>query len=200
MTTRLPQIGRRILTETSEPPRWRFLTASFPRLQPNAKGIRMKHIDTLQIPFPKNMDALAALDATREIPYLKALCNRRFIHTPGPNPSPKQIIPVIEQCLATHRSLRPSGCTEHTDIFVEWRLFEEDLADFLSQLKSLSPVGSVPSVSSVVNKTASTLPVAHVSRPAASRAFPVAPSSQSEICNLKSEIPKTFGHSNNSNQ
>jgi hypothetical protein len=99
----------------------------------------MKFIDTLQLPFPKNMDALAALDATREIPYLKALCNRRFIRTPGPNPPPEQIIPIIEQCLATHRSLRPIGCIEHADIFVEWRLFEEDLADFLSQLKSLSP-------------------------------------------------------------
>src|SRR4051812_44693995 len=46
----------------------------------------MKTLDTLQIPFPKNVEELAAFDATREVPYLKALCNRRHLQTSGKTP------------------------------------------------------------------------------------------------------------------
>src|SRR4051812_13411640 len=71
---------------------------------PQHPTTRPKFIDTWQIPFPKPMDDLAALDAPREVPYLKPLCNRRFIGTPGPNPSPSEIIPNIEQIVTTHRA------------------------------------------------------------------------------------------------
>src|SRR5207253_2594289 len=79
----------------------------------------MKIIDTLEIPFPKTIEELTALDSTREVPYLKAICNRRHIHTPGPNPSPSEIIPIIEQRLREHQSLRPDPRFQ-SDLLIEW--------------------------------------------------------------------------------
>src|SRR5688572_15169688 len=69
--------------------------------------LHTKTIDTFQIPFPKTMDQVAAITATRGYPYLKALCNRRGIHIPADDPTPTQIIPIIQQRLDRHLANRP---------------------------------------------------------------------------------------------
>jgi hypothetical protein len=135
---------------------------------------RPRFIDTWDIPFPKNQAELDALDATREVPYLKALCNRRHIHTPGRRPTPEQIIPIVQQILDAHIPKLPRNLTKTCDIYLEWRLIRDDLTDFLKDLHSLLPT-SVLSVSSVNS----------VSLPN--------PSSNPKH-------PQTLGHSNNSNQ
>src|ERR1043165_664035 len=109
--------------------------------------IRNRVIDTWDIPFPKTLAELNVLDATREIPYLKALCNRRQIHTPGKTPTPAQIIPIIQARLDHHLTLKPKGLSEIADIMVEWKLIHDDLAEFLTQLKNLCPPSSALSVS-----------------------------------------------------
>lgn len=97
----------------------------------------MNAIDTTQIPFPKTLAELAALDASREIPYLKALCNRRRIRTPSANPGPNEIIPIVQTLLADHQKHVPFGSNPHNGESCEWHAVHDDLTDFLTQLQNL---------------------------------------------------------------
>lgn len=98
---------------------------------------RARPFDTFDIPFPKTVEELAALDSDRSVPYLKALCNRRHIHTPGPNPSTSEIIPIIEQRLRDHKQQRPDLHYE-SDLATEWNAINADLQEFLTNLRALA--------------------------------------------------------------
>jgi hypothetical protein len=147
------------------------------------------------------MEELVALDATREIPYLKALCNRRFIATPGPNPTPHQIIPIIEQFVATHRAKKPKTLSPYADIFVEWKLILEDLEEFLTNLRALIP--SANEKCSLLNDQCSMNSSPHPKTPSTSghsnnptQKHTKTPAIQTNT----SPTPQTLGHSNNSTQ
>jgi hypothetical protein len=159
------------------------------RTAPNEAAPK-KILNPFQIPFPKTLTDLAALDATREVPFLKAICNRRGIHIPGPNPTPAQIIPTIECRLADHLARPCQSLNPHSGDYVEWHLIHDDLAEFLQNLRHLAAqtpaVAQSRSIGTAVSQTAG-LP-----------ALPN-PKTQSAICDLHSKIEKTSGHSNNSN-
>ena len=110
-----------------------------------------KYLNVFDIPFPKNRTELAALDATREIPFLKAHCSRRGIHVPGPNPTPAEIIPYIQKRLDSHNQNIPQHRTEHSDVYFEWKLTHQDLTEFLQNLRNLLPAPTPPSASSPLN-------------------------------------------------
>src|SRR3954471_3335538 len=183
------------------------------RPQPKRKE-RMKFIDTSEIPFPKNVEELAALDATREVPYLKALCNRRFIGTPGPNPTPAQIIPIIQQRLDLHLTQKPSDCSDHAGLMLEWKLILEDLQEFLTNLRSLlsetpKKVGpAVPSGPRAQNTLATTNADAAYKNPTQKHAKTrghsnnpnPTPTKTPAIQTNQSSTTQTLGHSNNSPQ
>ena len=162
-----------------------------------------KVIDTADIPFPKTVSELHALDATREIPYLKALCNRRQIHTPGKNPTSAQIIPIIEHILTAHIAKLPRGLSQTCDIYVEWKLIHDDLAEFLAQLKSLLPdSASVSSVNSVLIPSPShNPPPPNTSQTSghSNNSSPTNPKTPA-ISTNPNQNSKILGHSNNSPQ
>jgi hypothetical protein len=82
----------------------------------------------------------------REVPFLKAECQRRGIHPPYDNPTAEQLIPFIEQHLATHqkhfgRNFEPSNGYRN-----EWEQTNTDLEQFLAQLRTAAghPAKTVP--------------------------------------------------------
>ena len=86
---------------------------------------------------PATMADLAALDATRETPYLKARCNRMGLHIPNPNPPPAQIIPYLETRLEKHIATGPQAYSDCSADYFQWKSIKEDLEEFISWLKSL---------------------------------------------------------------
>jgi hypothetical protein len=160
-----------------------------------------KFIDTWDIPFPKTLTELAALDATRAVPYLKSLCNRRFIHVPGPNPTPAEIIPYIQKRLDTHNKNIPQHRTEHSDLYLDWKLAHQDLTEFIQDLRNLLPP-SVPSVSSE-NSVSIPIPSTNPTQPKnpktsghSNNSHAPAPKTPAIQTNA-AQHPKTLGHSNN---
>jgi hypothetical protein len=99
--------------------------------------------DITKITPPATLADLAALDATREVPYLKARCNRMGIHIPNPNPLPPEIIPYIERRLAEHNKRRAMFLSDRSGDYFEWKAIQEDLEQFISYLDSLNPVNLV---------------------------------------------------------
>lgn len=93
---------------------------------------------------PATQAELAALDATRGVPYLKAICNRIRIHIPNPNPPPAEIIPYIENRLAEHNNRRRHILSDCSGEYFEWKATKDDLEEFITYLKSLNaPLPSV---------------------------------------------------------
>ena len=99
--------------------------------------------DITRITPPATLADLAALDATREVPYLKARCNRMGIHIPSPNPPPPEIIPYIERRLYEHNKRRSMFLSDCSGDYFEWKAIKEDLEEFISYLRSLNPVNHV---------------------------------------------------------
>src|ERR1041385_4850364 len=93
--------------------------------------------DITKITPPATLADLAALDATREVPYLKARCNRMGIHIPSPNPPPPEIIPYIERRLYEHNKRRSMFLSDCSGDYFEWKAIKEDLEEFISYLRSL---------------------------------------------------------------
>jgi hypothetical protein len=71
-----------------------------------------------------------------EIPHFKAQCNRRAIHVPGDDPTPEQIIPIIEQRLAAHQNHRSRNTNPWTGDYAEWKARHDDLTEFLAELRA----------------------------------------------------------------
>jgi hypothetical protein len=101
--------------------------------------------DIAKIDPPKTMAELNALDATREVPYLKARCNRMHIHVPPPNPSPGEIIPYIERALAIHLKDPVREAGPMSGDFMEWKLIREEYEEFISYLRALMQTQATPS-------------------------------------------------------
>ena len=72
--------------------------------------------------------------ATTEIPPLKAKCNRAGIHVPGDNPTPSEIIPIIQQRLAAHQNHPARNENPWTGDYAEWKAKYDDLTNFLTEL------------------------------------------------------------------
>jgi hypothetical protein len=161
----------------------------------NTNAHTPKIIDTFQIPFPKTLAELAALDATREIPYLKALCNRRHIYVPGPNPTPAQIIPIIEQRLRDHERSCPDPRFPINDLAIEWKAIHTDLYEFLTELQQLAPPPSIKSIPSISSAPS----VKNLPPPSQSGSSASAYSASSAVKNHPDPL-KTAGHFNKSNQ
>jgi hypothetical protein len=105
--------------------------------------------DITNITPPTTLADLAALDATREIPYLKARCNRIGIQIPNANPPPHEIIPHLERRLAEHNKRGAMFLSDRSGDYCEWKAIKEGLEEFLSYLRTLScSFSSFPSVSS----------------------------------------------------
>ena len=102
--------------------------------------------DITKIDPPQTLADLTALDATREVPYLKARCNRMQIPIPSPNPAPSEILPHIQQTLARHSKDPTRDAGPMSGDFMEWKLIREEYEEFITYLKSLS---SFPSFASV---------------------------------------------------
>jgi hypothetical protein len=68
--------------------------------------------DITKMTPPTTLAELAALDATRETPYLKARCNRMLMHLPSPNPTPAEISPQVEARLAKHIAIGPRSLSD----------------------------------------------------------------------------------------
>src|SRR5688572_24366879 len=100
------------------------------------------YTDITKITPPATMAELIALDLQREVPYLKARCNRMGIHVPGPNPQPVEIIPHIQTHLDLHLARGPRSLTEHSGDYAEWKLLREDLEEFIAYLKLLATSSS----------------------------------------------------------
>src|SRR3954464_13705863 len=89
-----------------------------------------------------------------EISPLKARCNRMAIHVPGDNPTPAQIIPIIEQRLAAHQKHIAKTCNPWTGDFIEWKNINDPYHEFLTDLraaqaaKSITPIPPIAPVPS----------------------------------------------------
>src|SRR4051794_6534733 len=94
--------------------------------------------DITKIEPPKTLAELAALDAARQVPYLKARCNRMLIHIPNPNPTPTEIIPHIQQTLARHLKDPARETGAMSGDYMEWNLIREEYEEFLIYLKTLA--------------------------------------------------------------
>lgn len=93
--------------------------------------------DITKMDPPKTLAELTALDATREVPYLKARCNRMQIHIPLPNPTPSQIIPYIQSALTTHLKDPVREAGPMSGDFMEWKLICEEYEEFIAYLRAL---------------------------------------------------------------
>ena len=78
---------------------------------------------------------------TNEVPPLKARCNRIGIHVPGDNPTPAEIIPIIERRLAAHMNHVGRTGSEYSGDFVEWKLIHDEYHEFLQQLRATDKFG-----------------------------------------------------------
>jgi len=107
------------------------------------KGKPMYSNDIFKMTPPATLAELAALDATREIPYLKARCNRMGIHIPTPNPTSSEIIPHIETRLSKHVAIGPRALSDRSGDYFEWKAIKEDLEEFITYLRSLNRVNLV---------------------------------------------------------
>src|ERR1041385_657735 len=116
--------------------------------------------DITKITPPTTLAELSALDATREVPYLKARCNRMGIHIPRPNPPPREIIPYIETRLIEHNNRRNTFLSDRSGDYFEWKAIKEDLEQFISYLSSLNPANSVNLVNPVQNSSSDQRPAA----------------------------------------
>jgi hypothetical protein len=86
---------------------------------------------------PATLADLAALDATREVPYLKARCARMGIRFPAQNPTPTETLPLLESRLAEHNKLRSRFLSDCSGDYIEWKLIKEVLEEFIAYLRKL---------------------------------------------------------------
>jgi hypothetical protein len=77
----------------------------------------------------------------REVPYLKAECQRRGIHPPYDNPTAAQLIPIIEERLAIHAKHFGRTFDPSSGYYGEWKLINDDLERFLAELNTRAGVG-----------------------------------------------------------
>jgi hypothetical protein len=81
-----------------------------------------------------------------ELSPLKIRCNRLRIYVSGHNPTPAEIIPIIEQRLADHRHDPARTAGPWSGDFIEWKLIHDEYHEFLADLRKLSappaPAGS----------------------------------------------------------
>jgi hypothetical protein len=72
-----------------------------------------------------------------QISPLKARCNRMGIHVPCDNPTPAEIVPIIEQRLAAHQKHRSKNANPWTGDFAEWKNIHDAYTEFLSDLQEV---------------------------------------------------------------
>ncbi len=102
----------------------------------------------------------------RELPPLKARCNQMGIHIPAHNPTPAQIIPYALQRLADHQKHFAKTMDPSTGYHREWKSLNDDLTDFLNQLRATQPktMPPIPPISPIV-PSAVLPPPAHQNTP-----------------------------------
>ncbi|HUS35051.1 MAG TPA: hypothetical protein VM680_06830 [Verrucomicrobiae bacterium] len=83
-----------------------------------------------------NATTTPSTTTTSEVPYFKAKCNRAGIHVPGDNPTPSEIIPIIQQRLAAHQNHRSKTTNPWTGDYAEWKAKHDDLTQFLAELEA----------------------------------------------------------------
>jgi hypothetical protein len=132
-----------------------------------------------------------------EIPPLKARCNRMGIHVPGDNPTPAEIIPIIEQRLAAHQKHRSKHASPWTGDFAEWKNIHDAYTEFLTDLRAAQEVGRrCPQRAASANqaieqpKPSCVQSASEKQIPITTRISPLTPASQNKI--LSSESGKNL--------
>src|ERR1051325_9344272 len=78
----------------------------------------------------------ALMDNQNEISPLKARLNRMAIHVPGNNPTPAEVIPIIESRLAAHMKHISRTASSTSGDFVEWKQIHDAYTELLTDLRS----------------------------------------------------------------
>ena len=105
----------------------------------------------------------------REVPYLKAQCQRRGIHPPFDDPTADQLIPIIEDRLATHQKHFGRTCDPTSGYYTEWKYVNDDLQSFLTELRAAAGKNSavsaapLPKINSAAANSAATNPPKNIS-------------------------------------
>jgi len=79
-----------------------------------------------------------------EMPPLKMRCNQIGIHIPSRNPTPAEIIPRVEERLAEHQKHFARTMDPSCSYYSEWKSVNDDLINFLKQLRALEPPKAEP--------------------------------------------------------
>src|SRR4051812_37751533 len=112
------------------------VASPLPRVLPFGLSQRKERMQTDNTSeFPKTVEALAALDATRDIPFLAFQCALHGIQLQNPNPTPMEALRAAENHLHNHRCRRlcdfPGGQQA-------WASVCNDLGQFIKQLRPLA--------------------------------------------------------------
>jgi len=83
-----------------------------------------------------------------ELPPFKARCERMGIHIPTRNPAPAEIIAYLEKRMAGHQNHFAKNMDPSSGFHLEWKSVNDDLIDFLKQLRPAAGISLVapPSV------------------------------------------------------
>jgi hypothetical protein len=79
-----------------------------------------------------------------EVPSFKARCNRGGIYVPGDNPTPSEIILVVERRLADHQKHPSKTSKPWTGDYAEWKAINDDLTEFLQELRAAAAAQQKP--------------------------------------------------------
>src|SRR6478672_5447237 len=99
-----------------------------------------------------NCTSQNTIDANTAVSPLKARCKRMGIDIPGDNPTPLQIIPIIQKQLALHQKYPSKDAGPRSGDYAEWKIINDHLTEFLDQLRAAA-LTQVAAISAARNKS-----------------------------------------------
>src|SRR5262245_25077857 len=69
-------------------------------------------------------------------PHFKVRCNRMGIYVPGDNPTPGEIIPILERRLSQHMTHEACASGPWSGDYIEWKTIHDEYQEFLTDLRA----------------------------------------------------------------